>query len=156
MTDTNGWTEYKKLVIAELERLSDGIEANTKAIAQIHLDINNAAASIRTETMTAASTLRTETTAIATKMALDKSEEHSKIRQEYNDKCASIGGEVSTLRARIEKMETEKSVTKEVKTEAKSETKSVWAYILGAIGMVGSIVSLVIVLTECAKAAVGH
>lgn len=156
MTDTNGWTEYKKLVIAELERLSDGIEANTKAIAQINLDINNASASIRAETMAAASALRTETTAIATKIALDKSEEHSKIRQEYMERCSSIGMEVSALRARVEKIETEKAVTKEVKTDAKSESKSIWAYILGAIGMVGSIVSLIIVLTECAKAAVGH
>lgn len=56
----DGWSEYKRLVIAELERLNDCAKANATEIARLRGELQHEAALIRTETLRGAADAKTD------------------------------------------------------------------------------------------------
>ena len=55
---TNGWVEYKKLVIAELERLNICVSGVIEDVTELRIEIKESAAHLRLETERAAGTIR--------------------------------------------------------------------------------------------------
>jgi len=174
MAEENGYSEWTKEAL--LQHLISLMEANDKRYAERFNDIECKARESKTELREYVSdkiVAQKESIAIAmtaSKEAIQKAENANERRfegvnefrntlkdqqstllprTEYDSGHLALTEKIAAVKERFDKHETAQVTSKETKVEAKGDTKNLWAYVVSAVALVGSMIGIIITFTQC-------